>query len=280
MTTEAVILVLIAALLHASWNAFVKAATDRLVILGLIATSHVFVGVFLVFQSPLPDIASVPYIVASTIIHFGYYYLLYHSYRLGDLSQVYPIARGMAPILVAVGAQLFAGEALVPLAWAGVLIASAGIFMLSGNIFNGKISPHAILAAMATGLMIGLYSIADGLGVRIANSSLGYIGWLFAAEILVVGFVFSKIRHRLKQITKQTLLLGLFGGLISAMAYGIVIYVKASAPLGIVSTFRETSVVFASLIGILWLGERPWKLRIGASIVVVGGVIVMGFATL
>ena len=265
--------------MHALWNALVKASVDRFAVMGLISGGHVLLGVVLAVQSPLPLPASWGYIVASTVIHFGYYFLLYHSYRLGDLSHVYPIARGMAPVLVALGAQGFAGESLPPLAWLGVLTASAGIFMLSGNVFRREMPPLVVLTAMATGVMIASYSLVDGLGVRLAGSQSGYIGWLFIAEIIVAGTVFIRLGADIRNISRKTLLMGLAGGLISAVAYGLVIYAKSFTSLAMVSTLRETSVVFASLIGVLWLGERPWKMRLVASGVVAAGVVLMSVAS-
>lgn len=278
MTLTTISIVLFAALLHALWNAFVKAADDRFAILGLIAVGHVILGIALATQNPFPAPESWPFIAGSTVIHFGYYFLLYHSYRLGDLSQVYPIARGMSPVLVALGAQVFAGETLPPAAWAGILLASAGIFMMAGDVFRGETPPLVVLTALATGVMIASYSLVDGMGVRVAATSLGYIGWLFVAESIIAAFVFARLGRRMLTISRQTLILGLIGGLISATAYGLVIYVKAIAPLGMVSTLRETSVVFAALIGMLWLGERPWKLRLAASIIVATGVVILGFS--
>ena len=277
MTASTISIVLFAALLHALWNAFVKAADDRLAILGLISVGHVLLGIALASQYPIPAPESWPFIFASTVIHFGYYFLLYHSYRLGDLSHVYPIARGLSPVLVALGAQVFAGETLPPAAWAGILLASTGIFMMAGDVFRGATPPLVVLTALATGVMIAAYSIVDGMGVRVAATSLGYVGWLFIAEIFTASFIFARVGRRIFTISGKTLMLGLIGGLVSATAYGLVIYVKAIAPLGMVSTLRETSVVFAALIGMLWLGERPWKLRLAASIVGAAGVITMGF---
>lgn len=280
MTFYTISIVLFAALLHALWNAFVKSAEDRFAILGLIATGHVILGIVLAAQSPMPAPESWAFIIGSTFIHFAYYFLLYHSYRLGDLSQVYPIARGMSPVLVALGAQVFAGEILSPMAWAGILTASLGIFMMAGDVFRSQTPPLVVASALATGLMIASYSLVDGMGVRVAATALGYIGWLFIAEVFVAGFIFGRLGRKTFAMSRQTFLLGLAGGLISAGAYGLVIYVKAIAPLGMVSTLRETSVVFGALIGMLWLGERPWLLRLAASFVVGFGVIVMGIATI
>ncbi len=280
MTLSTISIVLFAALLHALWNAFVKAADDRLAILGLISVGHVILGIILAVLHPIPAVESWPFIVGSTVIHFAYYFLLYHSYRLGDLSHVYPIARGMSPVLVALGAQVFAGETLPPAAWAGVLLASTGIFMMAGDVFRGATPPVVVLTALATGAMIAAYSLVDGMGVRAAQTSLGYVGWLFIAEVFTATFIIARVGKGMLTLSRKTLLLGLFGGLVSTTAYGLVIYVKAIAPLGMVSTLRETSVVFAALIGMLWLGERPWKLRLAASIVVATGVVILGVSAI
>ena len=256
-----------------------KASADRLAIMGLISAGHVALGVALAAGAPLPAVESWAYIAGSTVIHFGYYFLLYHSYRLGDLSHVYPIARGMAPVLVALGAQVFAGESLPPLAWLGVLVTSGGIFLLSGNIRSAKMPPLVVLTAMATGLMIASYSLVDGLGVRAAGTERGYIGWLFIAEIAVTVIMFARLGDGLKTVSRKTVIMGLLGGLISAAAYGLVIYAKSFSPLAMVSTLRETSVVFAALIGVIWLGERPWKRRIVASAIVAAGVVLMTVAS-
>lgn len=279
MTLTAIFIVLVAAVLHATWNALIKTASDRLVVLGLLNVGHIVFGIGLVISSPMPAVESWGFILASTVIHWAYYYLLYQAYRHGDLSQVYPIARGMSPILVALGAQFFAGESLPPMAWLGVVTASGGIFLLSGNVFSGKAPSVVVLAAMATGLMIAGYSLVDGMGVRVSQSTTGYIGWLFILEGLAVVYIFSRVGRRIFQISRQTLVLGLTGGLVSALAYGLVIYVKSFTPLGMVSTLRETSVVIAAIIGVVLLGERPWKLRILASVIVAAGVIVMGLAS-
>ncbi|MHA1128372.1 MAG: EamA family transporter, partial [Alphaproteobacteria bacterium] len=226
MTLTTISIVLFAALLHALWNAFVKAADDRLAILGLISVGHVILGIVLASQSPIPAPESWPFIAGSTVIHFGYYFLLYHSYRLGDLSHVYPIARGMSPVLVALGAQVFAGEALPPAAWAGILLASTGIFMMAGDVFRGETPPLVVLTALATGVMIAAYSLVDGMGVRLAQTSLGYVGWLFIAETFTAIFILARVGRGMLTLSRKTLVLGLIGGLVSATAYGLVIYVK------------------------------------------------------
>ncbi len=278
MTAGLLALVLGAALLHAVWNALVKLAAERASVFGLLALGHVALGVVLAAASPLPAPRSWPYLAASTLIHFGYYALLNLSYRLGDLSLVYPVARGIAPVLVALGATMAAGEVLAAPVWAGIVAVSAGVVALSGGMRRGALRGGAVLPALLTGLTIAAYSLVDGLGVRLSGAPAGYIGWLFILEIFVTIFVFSSGGRRLWTTRPRTLALGLAGGLISASAYGMVIWAKALAPLGVVSALRETSVLIAALIGVTFLRERPWRRRIWAGAVVALGVALIALA--
>jgi drug/metabolite transporter (DMT)-like permease len=278
MTAGLLALVLGAAFLHASWNALVKAADERASVFGLLSLGHVALGVALAAGSPLPAPQSWPYLAASTVIHFGYYALLNLSYRLGDLSLIYPVARGIVPVLVALGATVGAGEALGAQVWAGIVAVSAGVIALSGGLRRGALRGGAIASALLTGLTIAAYSLVDGLGVRLSGAPAGYIGWLFILEIFVTLFVFSSGNRRLWRTSPRTLAIGLAGGLISASAYAMVIWAKALAPLGVVSALRETSVLFAALIGVTFLGERPWRRRIGAAVTVALGVALIALA--
>ena len=272
----ALALVLSAAVLHATWNAMVKGAGDRVVAMGLVNFGHGLLGLAMVvtFLPPAPE--SWPFIAASTIIHFFYYGFLLLAYRHGDLSQVYPIARGSAPLLVSLGGWLLAGETMAPQAWAGVLLVSAGIGLL--YFMKGEAPDRVTLvAALLTGFTIAAYSVADGLGVRASQSPLGYIGWLFLLE-WIAGFGLMAMRWRhLHAIRARSVAIGLAGGFISAAAYGLVIYAKTLTQLGAVSAIRESSVIIAALIGAVWFHERPWKSRLLAAIVVAAGVMLIAF---
>jgi len=274
MTEFALFLVLAAAVLHAVWNAIVKSGDDKAVVLAMVSAVNVAVGLVLVFLVDLPAPESWPYLIASTLIHYFYYAFLVFSYRLGDLSQVYPIARGIVPVLVALGAMAFIGETLPPTMWVGILGVSFGIAVLSLAGWR-QTSPAPVLAALGTGLIIAMYSVVDGIGVRLSQSPMGYIGWLFVGEIPVSLFVFLRRRGQWSKVSGRILALGLFGGLCAALAYGLVLYAKTIAPLGAVSAVRESSVIVAALIGALLLGERHWRWRIGAAAIVAAGIIVI-----
>ena len=278
MTILTVAIVLLAALLHAFWNAVVKGAGDKTIVLGLIALGHVVPGLVIVALVPPPGWIVWPYVVASTVIHWVYYYLLNTAYRFGDLSVIYPIARGLAPVLVALGAQLWIDESLPALAWAGVIGVSAGIMVLTRGAFSGALHVTGLMAAAGTAVMIAAYSLVDGVGIRLSANALGYIGWLFAAEILVAVFIFCGRMDRLRAMPAKTIWLGFLGGVISGTAYGLVLYAKTLAPLGIVSALRETSVIFAAMIGVLWFGEGPRSNRLLAAVIVAAGIILIGMA--
>lgn len=273
----ALALILAAAVLHALWNAVVKGSGDRAVAMAMVNFAHGLLGLAMVVVFLPPSRESWPFLLASTLIHFFYYAFLLLAYRNGDLSQVYPIARGSAPLLVSVGGVLFADEWLSPQGWAGVVLVSAGIlivFFARGPIRTDKTT---IAAALLTGLAIASYSVADGLGVRASQAPFGYIGWLFLLEWFAgVGLLWLRRRH-LYRISSHSIAIGLTGGFISATAYGLAIYAKTLTQLGAVSAIRESSVIIAALIGALWFKERPWKMRFTAAGVVAAGVIVIAF---
>ena len=272
MSAFALTLVLLAAFLHASWNAMVKANGDRAVVIGAIAFMNFAVGSVLAAGAPLPAPESWPFIVASTLIHFLYYVLIFVAYRWGDLSQVYPVSRGIAPALVALGAFLTVGETLSPSGWAGLGLVSLGILLLATGRRAAGSDPRALAAALATGLVIASYSVVDGIGVRLSQAPLGYIGWLFVFELPVALFVLARRRASLPPGVPW---IGLLGGLFSATAYGVVIYAKTVAPLGAVSAVRESSVIIAALIGVFLFGERPALKRVLSGLVVAAGVVLL-----
>ena len=269
-----ILLILCAAFLHALWNAMVKGSVDQPLTLGLVNLGHLLAGVILVLTFAVPAAESWPFLIGSTIIHFFYYGFLLLAYRYGDLSQVYPLARGVAPVLVALGGWSIAGETLPPSAWIGIALVSGGIAIL---LFDRRMTfhPTALSAAFMTGLIIAAYTVVDGLGVRASESPFGYIGWLFVLESISAVFLLAWRRESMKRTSMRSLTAGIAGGVLSAAAYGLAIYAMSLTQLANVSAIRESSVIMAALIGVVWLGERPWKMRVLAALVVAGGIIVL-----
>ncbi len=276
-----VLLVLLAAASHATWNAFVKAGEDKLVSLCLVIFTLSVPALFALPFLPLPAAESWPYLIVSALVHYLYYAVLLAAYRHGDLSLAYPIARGSAPVLVALGALLLAGEELSTWKWIGVLTVSAGIMSLAkparGRRGDGELK--AIAFAVLTGLTIAAYSLADGLGVRHSGHELAYIAWLFVLSGLPMPAIIGWRRGAdSARLIRAHLKIGLFGGLISGFAYGVVIWSMSLAPIALVVSLRETSVLMAAAIGSLFLKEPFGRSRIAAAAVIVAGAALMNLA--
>lgn len=277
MTPAIAAIVLLAALLHASWNAMAKSGGSPLY---SVASYRLFCGLVclpLLFLVPLPLAESWPMLLASTVIHTAYYYTLARSYQAGDLSQVYPLFRGLAPMLVFVGALLVAGEQLSSGAILGIGLVSAGLISItfSGGAL-GRISAPALGWGLATSVLIAAYTVADGMGVRVAGNPFSYILWLFVFEPIPVG-LWLLYRDRAgwaRYIRAKPGKISL-GATAAATAYALVIYAMSVAPMALVSSLRETSVIFAALIGTLLFREPFGKQRIVAAVLVCLGVMLM-----
>lgn len=275
MSASALGIVLFAAALHAGWNALLKAIPDRAAILAAVAFAHVLIGLGMVWLYAPPAQAAWPSLIISTLVHYGYYLLLYHAYTHGDLSQVYPISRGMAPALVSLGAVVLIGETLPARGWLGLAMVSGGICLLAVQRGAVKAPAATIAIAVALGCLIASYSVADGIGVRRSDSPMGYIGWLFVLEAPVPACIALSRWRSGGRFAPRVVLAGLGGGVAAAAAYGLVLYVKTFAPLGAVSAVRESSVVLAALIGVFWFGERPARGRLLAAAIVAAGIVAL-----
>jgi len=279
---ELVFLVLLAALAHAGWNAVVKSSGARNQTFAVMLLTGGGVGLAGAFLLPLPAPEAWVYLVVSAIVHYGYYGFLLLAYRQGDLSRVYPLARGSAPMAVAGGAWLLAGEWLPLSGIAGLVLASAGLMSLAfeTGVPRGQ-AGRPVLYALGTGLLIAAYTVVDGLGVRASLAPLSYIVWLNLLEAVPV-LLWLAVR-RPEGFVRRTgpwWRHGLIGGLLATAAYGFVIYAMSAGGMAHVSALRETSTLFAALIGTLILGERGGRpgRRIAAAAMVSGGIVVLQMA--
>ncbi|MCH2480969.1 MAG: DMT family transporter [Gammaproteobacteria bacterium] len=280
MTLSTIILVLAAAFLHAAWNAFIKAGDDKLLSLALMHGCSGIICLCLLPFVPIPSPAAWPYLGLSLVLHWGYYGFLISGYRVGDLGLVYPLARGSAPLLIAGFGVLLAGETLSLAVLAGIALACVGIISLSfenGLPWRGNLKP--VLFALGTAIWISGYTLADGLGVREAQSKLGYIIWLFVLEAATFGTFVSLIRRHTFKDYYLTHWRGLWtSGMVAALAYGLVIYAMSTNTMAMISALRETSVIIAVLIGGLMLKERHMLHRVCAAVTVVVGITIMNLA--
>ncbi|SHL05598.1 DMT family transporter [Streptomyces yunnanensis] len=276
MTPLVVAAVLLAAVTHASWNALAHGIRDQLLAFTLVGGGGAVCGAVLACFTPLPAAGAWPYLLASSVLHIVYQGLLMQSFRLGDFGQMYPIARGTAPLVVTVLAAVFVHE--VPNGWAlaGVALASAGLVGLAvWGIRGSSVRPHwpAIAAALATGLSIAAYTTVDGLGVRASETSLGYIAWLMILEGLVIpAYALATRRGRLAAELRPVALRGLAGGLLSVIAYGLVLWAQTRAPLAPIAALRESSIIVGAAIGTLFFKERFGLPRLAAAGVMVVGI--------
>lgn len=231
----------------------------------------------LAFFVPVPLSQSWPMLLTSVIIHNVYYFTLARSYRAGDLSQVYPLFRGLAPILVALGAALLAGEYLSPGSILGIGLISLGLTSIT--LFGGppgRISPAALRWGLATSVLIAFYTVTDGLGVRAAGNSYSYIFWLFILESVPICLFLLAFRRQ-QWLAYLSAKRGkvILGGLASSTAYALVIYAMGFGAMAMVSSVRETSVIFAALIGTLLFREPFGRQRIIAAVLVTIGIVLI-----
>jgi len=274
LTLSVTLAVLAAAVTHAAWNAIAHGIKDQTLAFALIGAGSVGAVIPLIAVSAVPRAAAWPYLLASVGIHIFYNLLLMQCYRLGEFSQVYPLARGISPPVVTLTAAVFIHEHLSVPQLAGVVVVSAGLAFLVFS--GGRPGRGAVLAAAGTGLTIAAYTTVDGVGVRLSDSAFGYIGWLMLLQSLCVP-MFALIRRRgvlLKQ-PPRILLAGLAAGALSVAAYGLVLWAQTRGALAPIAALRETSVIFGAIIGALAFREPFGRIRVTATMIVVAGILLL-----
>lgn len=277
MTTAVFLTVLLAALIHAGWNAAVKASDDKLrFMVGLVLGHAPFAGIALLFVPP-PAWSSAPYIIGGAALHFGYQLFLQHSYRHGDLTHVYPMARGSAPLLVAILSTWWLDEQLGVIGWVGISIIAIGLISLAfvrhaDGIWHGRTATMAVV----TGAFIAGYTIVDGAGARIAGTAIGFYAMLSLANALLMA-IFAAWRHPglLTVIAGGSWHRPLLAGGASFTAFALVVWAFTQAPIALVAALRETSVIFALLIGVVFLRERLNLLKLFAVAATSSGILLI-----
>jgi len=269
-----VLVVLFAAVLHASWNAIVK-SVDQVMAFWMIAAVETLWGAGVLLAAPRPAPQSWSFLAVSIALELAYNVFLLNAYRFGDLGDVYPLARGMAPLLVAVVASAFLSESLDLLQVAGLLLVAGGLFSLV-RVGAGRRDRRALGYALLTGVTIAAYSLVDGVGVRLSQSPLGYAGVLFLLQgfLTAVGLTLWRGPGLLRQ-PRRWLALGAIAGILSPCAYSMVLWAQTQARLAVVSAVRETGVLFAAVLAALVLHERFGARRIVAAAVVTAGILLL-----
>ena len=268
--------VLFGALLHAGWNVLVKSGSDKAMDNALIPLLGSLVALPVVLAVGWPVAAAWPFILTSAVIHLAYYTALTGAYKHGDLGLTYPLMRGTAPLLVALSATATLSETLSPLSWAGVLGVCSGVLAL-GLSRHALDSPRAVAFALANAVVIALYTVIDGLGVRASGNALQYVlalfalnGWPFALLVLARRGAATAWPYACRRWP-----VALLGGVASLGSYGIALWAMTRAPVATVAALRETSVLFAALLGTWLLKESFNRQRIVGTALIMAGVMAL-----
>ena len=278
METFVFIAVLFAAACHAGWNALIKVGLDPLSTTTLISVGSGIVALAFAPLAGIPASAAWPWLLASVVIHLVYFASLIESYRTGDLGQVYPIARGSAPLMTAAVTSIFVGEKLSALGWAGIAALVGGVLLLSarGARHLAEIDRRAIGFALFTALTICAYSVVDGIGARLSANPNGYSVWLFVGiAVVMVPYALYRDGRDVIPAMQRFWLRGFAGGALQVLSYGIAIWAMTAAPIAIVATLRETSVLFGAVIAVVVLKEPLRAARIAAACLIVCGLVLI-----
>ena len=275
MDTNVFLIILLATVMHAVWNGMVKKHPDKVVAVSGIVFGHVPASIIAIILLPAPSADCIPYIIASSLIHQGYNWYLLSSYKIGDLTQVYPIARGFGPLVATIISILILGLVLDNLIILSICLICLGIMIL--GIFNqpSKKNSKIIQYSLFTGFFIGLYSLVDGYGARVSLSAITYMSWSF----ILIAFLFPIVLKIKKQenIFKNVMSRGkqIFwvGGTLSYIIYIIVVWGFTKAPIPMVGALRETSIFFSIFIGYFFLKEKITSKKIFTIILILVGVV-------
>ena len=270
--------VLFAAACHAGWNALIKVGLDPLSTTTLISLGAGLVALALATLVGLPAWAAWPWLIASVIVHLCYFASLIESYRTGDLGQVYPIARGSAPLMTAAATTVFIGEKLSLVGWTGIFSLVAGVLLLSarGGRELAEVDRRAIGFALFTALTICAYSVVDGIGARLSANPNAYSVWLFIGiAVVMLPYAIYRDGPDVIPAMRRFWRRGLAGGALQLLSYGIAIWAMTAAPIAVVATLRETSVLFGAVIAVVVLKEPVRAARIVAACLIVCGLILI-----
>jgi len=267
--------VILASIFHATWNGMVKKHSNKVTALSAIILGHVPISIIAVIFLPMPSIESLPYIIISAFIHQGYNWFLLKSYCLGDLTKVYPIARGFGPIIATIISIFFLGLIISKSSIISISLVCAGILTISLFSYKTINNSNIVKCSLITGFFIGLYSVIDGYGARVSLSAISYMSWGFILSAILFPILLKINKHDniFRNIIDDGKTIFWIGGSISYLVYGVVIWGFTKAPIPIISALRESSIVFVIFIGIFFLDEKINLAKIISIILIFLGVI-------
>ena len=280
MSSEVFIAVIFAAIIHSVWNGMIKKHKDKYIALVAVVLGHVPLSIIVIIFTPMISVESIPYIFISSIFLAGYEWCLLSAYRLEDYTKVYPVARGSAPIFIVLFSLLFFSINISLFELIGIFTVSIGIIILSFQNFKNIKNYTAIFYAIATGFFISCYSLTDGFGAKTSLSPINYTAWLLILNATVtfpILLVIMKKTDALKNVFTKGKKIFFIGGPLSYTAYAIVVWAFTQAPVPVVAALRETSIIFALLIGSFFLKEKLNLFKIASVLTIFFGVILLKF---
>ena len=279
MSLNVFIAVILAAFLHAVWNAMVKKGEDKYISLTAVVLGHIPIAKAVIFFTPMISFQSIPYIFVSAIFLSGYEWCLLSAYRLEDYTKVYPIARGTAPIFIVIFSLLLFNISILKFELVGILVISFGIIILGFQNIKTFKNYSAMAYALGTGLFISGYSITDGYGGRVSNSPLNYTSWLMILNAIIF-LILLRVMNKpgvVKKVFNKGKKILFVGGTLSYIVYATIIWAFTKASIPTVAALRETSIIFALLIGTFFLKEKFTPLKTAAVLTIFFGVILLKF---
>ena len=275
MDTTVFIIILLATVMHAIWNAMVKHHPDKVIAVLAIVLGHIPLALFCIIYFPLPGKEALPYIIASVIAHQGYQWYMINSYKVGDYTNVYPIFRGFGPLLATLISMIFLGVVFKIATIISILFICVGIMVLGLFGSKDKNQFEIIKYALLTGSFISLYSLIDGYGARVSTSAISYISFSFLFSALVFPIILKLNKHEniFSKVFKDAKMIFWVGGSISFVIYVIVVWGFTKAPIPLVAALRETSIFFSIFIGYFFLKETINLKKIISILLIVIGVI-------
>ena len=279
MSLTVFIAVILAAFLHAVWNAMVKKGDNKYVSLTAIVLGHVPISIIVIFFTPVISVQSIPYILISAVFLSGYEWCLLSAYRLEDYTKVYPIARGTAPIFIIIISLFLFSLNISKFELIGVLVISLGIIILGLQNIKTFKNYSAIMYALGTGLFISCYSITDGFGGRLSASPLNYTAWLMILNAVIFSFLLTIMNKSgvVKRVLREGKKIFFIGGTLSYMVYGTIVWAFTQSPVPLVAALRETSIIFGLLIGTFFLKEKFTFFKTTAVLTIFFGIILLKF---
>ena len=278
MTFWVLIAVLGAAFLHATWNALIKLGTSKLTSMLILTMVQGGLGLVIALGRPMPEAHVWSWLLASGVFHAAYKLFLAFAYEQGDLSRVYPIARGAAPMVVVLVSALFLADVIRGAEYAGIFLLGVGILLMARGVASSGENRKLIPLALGSAMMTAGYSVVDGLGARVSGDTLAYVGWLFTLDAVFFTPICLILKGRSVLVAnRRAWLVGSLAAVASYSAYAIAVWAMTVAPIALVVALRETSILFAVLLGWLVFGESVDRQKIGAAaLIVAGGVVKRG----